>query len=116
MTTPLSNRPKITQRDISLGYVIRYFVQNVSIPKIIEIDEKQYNVFTRDTHYKAIKLNWLITGNANDIYTSTGIIYGTRHKNLTTINWYSKKLIGLDRVLQNPLEYFQGVYNSLNDT
>ena len=112
MSTPLSNRPQITQKDIVLGYVIRYFVQHVSIPKIIEVDEKQYNIFRRDPHYKAIQLNWIITGNANDIVTSeSGIVYGTRHKNLTTVDWNNQKLPGLNRVLSNPLEYFQGVDN-----
>ncbi len=112
MTTPLSNRPKITQNDILQGYVIRYFVQNVSIPNIIEIDKKQYDVIKKDPYYKAIEIKWVIVGFANDITATDGkTIYGTKHQNEITVNWYNTKMPGLNRVLVNPLEYFQGVDN-----
>jgi len=41
---PLSNRPKITDKDIIVGYMMRYFLQSVSTKKIVEIDKKQYDI------------------------------------------------------------------------
>jgi hypothetical protein len=112
MTEPLSNRPKITQKDISKGYVMRYFVQNISIPKIIEVDERQYNIIRRDPYYKTIQLKWMIGGNLNDIITVSGqVVYGTKHQNLITVTRYEPQMPGLSRVLQNTAEYFNGVNN-----
>lgn len=113
MTEPLSNKPKITQKDISIGYVIRYFVQNISIPKIIEVDQKQYNVIKRDPYYKTIQLKWMINGNLNDTVSINGqVIYGTKHQNQITVNRYEQQMSGLSRILSNTAEYFKGVDNN----
>jgi len=109
---PLSNRPKITRKDIGLGYVMRYFIKTTSFKDIIEVDQKQYELFRTNTNYITLELKWLISGFANDIEAQDGnIIYGVRHKNRVTIDWYTQKLPGLDRILRNPLEYFQGIIN-----
>lgn len=112
MIDPLSNKPKITQKDISTGYVMRYFVQNISIPKIIEVDERQYNIIKRNPYYKAIQLKWMINGNLNDIITENGhVIYGTKYQNLITITRYEQQMPGLSRVLRNTAEFFNGTDN-----
>jgi uncharacterized membrane protein len=113
MTTPYSNRPKITQIDISNGYVTRYFVRNVSTRMVTEIDKKQYEAFKNNVLYEKLELQWNISGFANDIVsTDNKIIYGTKHKNSVIIEFYNRKLPGLSRLLSNPLEYFQGVTNT----
>ena len=113
MTTPYSNRPKITQIDISNGYVTRYFVRNVSTRMVTEIDKKQYEAFKNNVLYERIEFPWVITGLANDqLSTDNKIIYGTKHKNTVTTQFYNKRLPGLDRVLRNPLEYFIGTLNT----
>jgi hypothetical protein len=112
MTEPLSNRPKITQTDILNQYVVRYFVKHISIPTIIEIDKKQYDIFGSNPLYTKIELKWIIAGFANDVTSKDGkIIYGAKRKNETTIDFYEKKFPGIKNVLRNPLEYFQGVDN-----
>ena len=112
MRTPLSNRPKITKDDILRGYVARYFVQHVSIPKIVEVDKNQHELFKRDPYYKTITINWIIGGYAYDIVSVNGnFIYGAAHQNTVSVNWYTKTMNGLDRLLSNPLEYFQGIIN-----
>jgi alpha-tubulin suppressor-like RCC1 family protein len=116
MTTPYSNRPKVTQADTRNGFVIRYFVRNISTKAITEIDLKQYEVFKRNVLYQTIQFQWVISGFANDILsTDNKIIYGTRHRNTVTTDFYEKKMPGLKRVLRNPLEYFQGVINPVVD-
>lgn len=112
MSTPLSNKPQINQKNILEGYIIRYFAQAISTKRITEIDKKQYDILNKNPYYKVIQLQWIITGFANDNISSNGnIIYGTRHQNQITTDWYNTKLPGLNRILNNPLEYFTGIYN-----
>lgn len=112
MTTPYTNKPKITQTDLINGYVMRYFVRNVSTREVIEIDKKQYEAFKNNVLYEKLDLQWRITGFANDIVsTDNKIIYGTKHSNTVTTQFYDKRLPGLQRILRNPLEYFQGTMN-----
>jgi len=113
MTTTHTNKPKITQTDINNGYVTRYFVRNVSTKVVTEIDKKQYEAFKNNVLYERIEFPWVITGLANDqLSTDNKIIYGTKHKNTVTTQFYNKRLPGLDRVLRNPLEYFIGTLNT----
>ena len=112
MTEPLSNRPKITQSDINAGQVTRYFAQDISTKRITEIDKVQYERLNGATQFLLLSIPWIITGFSNDTTSSDGkVIYGTRHKNSVTINFYNKTMPGLQRMLRNPLEYFQGVDN-----
>ncbi len=107
MTTPYSTRPKITQVDIRSGFVTRYFVRHISTKLITEVDKKQYEAFTTNVLYELVYFPWVITGFANDTLSSDGaVIYGTKHKNTVTTQFYDKKLPGLTRLLKNPLEYF----------
>jgi hypothetical protein len=115
MTTPLSNRPKVTQDDIVNGYVTRYFVRNTSTRVVTEIDKTQYQSFRKNPLYQTLTLQWEILGYANNSTGKDGrAIYGTRHKNLVTIDFYDKQMPGLKRILRNPLEYFFGVFNNEN--
>lgn len=94
MITPLEARPKITNLDIQRGYTKRYFTQFVSTKKIYEIDKPQYDYFVSDPLYTTIQLSWIITSGAETIY-----------KNIQIINYYNKKMIGLNRKLREPAEY-----------
>lgn len=110
---PLSNRPKVSNEDITNGYVLRYFVRNTSSGVITEIDKKQYEAFRGNPQYKTLVLTWEIAGFANNWQGSDGkTLYGTRHKNLATIDFYDRQLPGLKRILRNPLEYFFGIMNT----
>jgi len=115
MNTPYSNKPKITQDDISNGFVKRYFVRNISTKLITEVDKNQYVSFQSNPLFELLEIPWIITGFAKDtVATDKQPIYGTEHKNTVTINFYEIRLPGLSRVLRNPLEYFQGVDNRTN--
>ena len=112
MPTPYTTRPKVTQLDISNGFVTRYFVQHISTKLITEVDKKQYEAFKTNVLYERVDFPWIITGLANDTLSSNGtVIYGTKHKNTVTTTFYNKKMPGLTRLLYNPLEGFQGVRN-----
>jgi hypothetical protein len=112
MAEPLSNRPKLTVNDVSLGYISRYFIKHISMPKIIEIDKRQYDVFKFDSLYETLELKWMINGFANNTVAKDGkTIYGVKHQNEVTLNFVEQKIPGIKNFLRNPLEYFQGVYN-----
>lgn len=112
MSTPYTNKPKVTQDDIKNGYVMRYFVRNISTKIVTEIDKKQYEAFQTNVMHEKLELQWRITGFANNILaTDKNIIYGTKHANTVTIQFYEKRFPGLQRILHDPLEYFQGVDN-----
>ena len=112
MSTAYTNKPKVTQTDILNGYVSRYFVRNVSTKVVTEVDKKQYEAFKLNALHETLELQWNISGFANNIIsTDNRIIYGTKHKNSVTIQFYEKRLPGLQRILRDPLEYFQGTVN-----
>lgn len=109
MTEPLSNKPKVKKDDILLGYVNRYFVQNISTKKITEVDNRQYDIIKRDRNYTVLTIKWIITGEAYSTIASDGtLITGAYQQNLTTIEWYTKQMPGLYRMLKNPFEFFSG--------
>ena len=111
ITDPRSNRPKITERNITDGYVMRYFVKQISSKKVIEVDKNQYDVFKNNPFYQNLEMKWVIGGYDKDITSADGqMIYGAGHRNEVSLDFYEKKMSGLKRVIRNPLEYFNGTY------
>jgi hypothetical protein len=111
--TPLSNKPKITPLDLARGEVMRYFVRHVATGKVTEIDSNQFESFSSNPLYERAKFAWIITGLSEDSRAINGKpIYGTRHKNTITTEFYNKRLPGLRGILRNPLEFFVGRRNS----
>ena len=109
ITDPQSNRPKITEQSIANGYLMRYFVKQVSSQKIVEVDKKQYDVFRNNAFYESLEMKWVISGYNKDITTTNGqVVYGAGHRNEVSLDFYDKKMPGLKRILRNPLEYFSG--------
>ena len=112
MIEPYSNKPKITANDISFGSIKRYFLKHVSLKKIMEVDKRQYDIFKTNSLYMNVELEWTISGLANDVISKNGnIVYGTKHKNQVITEWYETKMPGIRRILNNPLEYFNGINN-----
>lgn len=113
MPTPLSNRPKISANDISRGFVMRYFTKLIADRiRVYEIDEKQYNTFKKDKQFITIQLPWIIAGNDVDYPGTDGsVIVGAKTRNEKIIEYYSKQIPTLPKVLKNPLEYFFGTTN-----
>jgi len=98
MSTPLDVRPIITSTDITRGYVTRYFAQASSTRRIYEIDKQQYNTFSLDPYYTTVKLPWVLV---DDGISTAG------SKNTKVIEYYNKKIPGLNRKLRNTVEYLQ---------
>jgi hypothetical protein len=105
---PLATKPKITNKEISQGYVTRYFIKIKSNNKVLEIDEQQFNQFSTSTSYQTLKLNWIIGGNDATIYKNGYNIAGAYDQNSTIRQTYNTIMPGLINLLPNPLEFFKG--------
>lgn len=95
MRYPLSNKPKITQKDIDNKYVIRYFVRFITSNDVVEVDPVQYNIFKKDSFYETIEMKWYIFGTTQDVAS----------KNQKSLDFYSTKMRGITKVIRGPLEY-----------
>ena len=93
--------PKITNKDLKKGFIIRYFAQqwNDSKSRIIEIDKNQSNKIDKG-FYQIIKLKWLIVGNINII----------RRNNLEEINNSAKIMHMISFRLTNLIELYNSEY------
>lgn len=106
---PIHNKPKVTQTDVTRGYVVRYFVQNVSTRTIVEVDRSQYETYRNDPYYVCVELQWFIGGpDVSHTLTNGVSVMGTEEKNQAVITFYDRKMPGLRNVLRNPLEFFSG--------
>ena len=109
MPTPKTSKPKLTNNDISSGFLSRYFVKHISRPQVYEVDAQQYRSFSNDPYYQHITLNWVIGGNDKDITGNNGfIIRGAEYQNTKIAQHYNSKMAGIANHLKNPLEFFSG--------
>lgn len=111
---PHSTKPKITQADITSGYVTRRFIKHVSRPTVVEVSAAQYNIFAGNGYYQRLSFQWVIGGTDIDIPTVGGqVILGAKSQNEILTAYYDKQMSGLSRILRNPLEFFSGKYIKL---
>ena len=93
--------PKITDKDLKKGFIIRYFVQqwNDLKSQIIEIDKKQFDKVDKG-FYQVIKLKWLIIGNTDII----------RRNNLEEVRNIAKTMPMISFRLANLMELYNSGY------
>tara|TARA_R110000851_G_scaffold110225_3_gene232865 strand:+ start:294 stop:926 length:633 start_codon:yes stop_codon:yes gene_type:complete len=100
----------ITNENISIGYLTRYFVKKYDNNKIQEIVKKSYDEISNNISdkklYTVIKLKWYISGQKQD--TTQGVVLnrGVASKNLQQIKAANIKLPGINNVLTNTLQYY----------
>ena len=109
-TPPVSYMPIIADDEYNKKFIYRYFVkENRGIySNIIEIDKDNYSdILLEKTIYKCVKIKWNITG----LYS---YILRDNYKNVMEGN---KTILGLDRKLQNLLEFCKNViFDSVEPT
>jgi len=68
--TPLAMQPIVTKSDITNGFITRYFMQRINDPKILEVNQTTYQKWSSNTidkkMYRALSMQWTITGNLDD--------------------------------------------------
>jgi hypothetical protein len=68
--------PSPTQDNYNEGVITRYFVQlrDTSGSPIFEVDKEIFYKFNNSNFYRGVKLNWRISGNLEDEYTTQGAL------------------------------------------
>lgn len=91
---------------------MRYFTAYLADGKrarVYEIDAQQYAQFKPDIRYITIQLPWIITGNDEDLLSTSGyMVPGAKTKNQKIVEYYKQQMPNLEKYLTNPLEYFSG--------
>ncbi len=102
---PYGTRPMITQKDATIGYITRYFIQFLSNKTVIEVDKTQFDKFAMLSSYKGLFFKWYINGKIEDTSSEKGV----RSKNTATLDYYKTLMPELNVIIRNPLQYYVGL-------
>jgi effector-binding domain-containing protein len=102
-----SIRRTVTEQEVQLGVMTRYFLKPVNSGNIIEISNDQYTQFLQKkidpNYYIGVSLQWYITGPVNDTTQNGILVEGIATKNLNSIR--AANMPGLEEYLSDLLEY-----------
>jgi len=105
---PCTYIPRPQKKDYEYGWITRYFVGKKNQQIIIETNARDYNS-TDLTFFSKGKIDWQISGRKNNLYKDKILLNsGVQENNLLEINSLKKKLPGIEIVLSNPLQFWQG--------
>jgi hypothetical protein len=111
--TPNVATVNITEQDIKIGFIRRYFIKKINNDKIIEIDLKQFDNWKSGlidkNMYSAIRVLWYISGEKQDVISSNNKNLGVVSKNIQQIRIANKTLTGIDKLLTDPLQYYTDI-------
>ena len=103
--------PKPTQDNYNEGIIIRYFVQLRDTPgsPIFEVDNEIFYKFNNSNFYRGVKINWRISGNLEDEYTTQGaLIPSIINSNRRSITEAIKILPDINLYLVNLKQFYRG--------
>lgn len=101
-----------TEEEYNNGYFTRYIAQLKSSvsPYIVEITGDNYAklIQTEDKFfYNTVEMLWKLTGPLDDIFEDNiRIESGVRDTNLRSLQYAEKKIPGLSKVFNNPLQFY----------
>jgi hypothetical protein len=99
--------PSPTESDYSIGYIRRYFIQNVvdkSSP-IYEVSDVEFSRILTLPNYTGVSLKWRITGPISQTFTNSVIDKGVRESNRISISLVNDKIPNLKFYLPNLLQF-----------
>ena len=109
---PNPNTERVTDRDIEVGYVVRYFAYKVNDGQLLELNKEDYDSVGSPNGLDAIlwkkfNLRWKITGPDNDILDRFGNIKesGIIDTNRRTLNLKSEEYPTLMEYITDLTEY-----------
>jgi hypothetical protein len=103
--------PKPTQDNYNEGIIIRYFVQLRDTPgsPIFEVDSEIFYKFNNSNFYRGVKINWRISGNLEDEFTSQGALTpSVINSNKRSIIEAEKVLPDINLYLVNLIQFYRG--------
>lgn len=108
--------PTITQKDVDLGTITRYFAipaNESKVSEIIEINKATFTKLKPNNFYTVVSVPWLIRGPVDIVLTETAepiiLRYGIIDANRKSTQSASKQLPGLDKVITNYARFYQGL-------
>jgi hypothetical protein len=108
MTYPSTYLPTPSKNDYQYGFITRYFVGRINQRQIIETCARDYNAINIKFFLKT-KVDWQISGRKNNLYQGKMLMEaGVQEYNLIQINKAKSVLPGIETVLNNPLQFWQG--------
>ena len=109
---PNPNTERVTDRDIEVGYVVRYFAYKVNDGQLLELNKEDYDSVGSPNGldsilWKKFNLRWKITGPDNDILDRFGNIKesGIIDTNRRTLNLKSEEYPTLMEYITDLTEY-----------
>ena len=100
--------PTPKKKDYEYGWITRYFVGKRNQQMIIETNARDYNA-TDESFFVKGKLDWQISGRKNSLYKDQILLEaGVQENNLLQIGNLKKTLPGIEIVLSDPLQFWQG--------
>jgi len=105
---PTSIRPIVTQKDVTLGYIMRYFIRPVNDKTVVmEIDKNQYENLKSNTRFITASVKWKIVGVKETRTLLTGItIYGIGDMNRIEVANVDLNFGGLKTYISDYLEFW----------
>jgi hypothetical protein len=103
--------PTPTQANYDEGVIARYFVQLRDTPgsPIFEVNEEIFFKFNNSNFYKGVQINWRISGNLEDSYTTQGaLIPSVVNSNKRSIMEAEKILPEINLYLVNLKQFYRG--------
>jgi len=104
--------PFVTDADIALGYIERYFVQRLLDPtgEIVEITRNSHDALRSNPMYRLASLTWRVSGPLEDKLDSGGIrsYTGVLTANRLSLELAMKTMPALNTKLINLKQYWVG--------
>ena len=94
--------------DYNKGVLKRYFCKDSRTNKIIEVGTEKYKLFKQESklYRRVIRIEWYITGEAEDQIIDGYLYPGTKAKNQDVINKAEKILPGIGaQILKDPSQF-----------
>ncbi len=99
---------KPTEKDYAKGTFKRYFVRDVTINKVVEVDKKKYLEYTKlnKPYYITYELDWNITGIKKDYFIDNKKVSGVESKNKELTTEAEKNIPGISsQILKDPAQF-----------
>ena len=105
---PLQVLPTVTQTDAKNGFIIRYFVRQVTDKNfIVEVDNSQYEEFKENPRFVTTTVKWKIIGKKQNMTLSNGSkIFGVEDANRVVVSEADLTFGGLLKYITSYLEYW----------
>ena len=94
-----------TEIDYQRGLFRRYFLKDKRNKQIIEVKRKKFFYYFSEIYTIPLSLDWILVGQKNDINRGVYIDFGISTFNNETVLEGEKKIKGLSKILNNPLEF-----------